>query len=218
MAMQYITLVEPGDEEAREWYRRYRQYKKLKGTAARYYAWRYEPGVWIMAWLTLSVVCSGGSWRWWIGVIATCSFGLYWGWALGGNPKVQRKYNRYVRRRKILRVPQFLVAAVDRKADELGIADWDDFERRRFAIFRETLLDAGPWLVELRNDCGCDKGCGHTNRLAGRVRRRLRQRVRTTATRMVKQASADYAAAIDMNKLRNQYIRGALGATVEEDG
>ncbi len=217
MAMNYTVLIHPNDTEAKEWYERYRRYRALKGSAASWYARRYEPDMWFMAFFTLLVVCSARFYiSWWL-LLHVVSVGGYWGWALDRTPRLQRKYQRLVRDRRILLVPKFLASAVDSEAQKLGIRDWDVYPTRRFQLLGETLLEAGPWLAELGNDCGCQKECGHTNRLSRRIRESLRARVRTAAGRKVAKAAQDHAAAIEMNKHRQRHIRGALRATPEED-
>ena len=218
MAMAYTLLIRPGDQEAAEWYERYQQYCQLDTSDARWYAWRYEPDVWLLAVMTPLIFCGpAGDVKWWVALLPGLLLGGYWAWVFERKPRVRRKYERLLRKRRILRVPSFLLAAVDGEARRLGMLDWDKYPTRRFAILRDVLLESDPWLRELRNDCGCRESCGHTNRLSRRVREKLRYRVQATARRKLVEASHDHTAAIEMNRLRHQHIRGALGATAEED-
>lgn len=219
MAMAYSLVIKPGDEEAEERYAQYRHYSKLTGPAARFNAWSYEPDVWIMSVASLFLCCGWGDVAWWTGAPVGFLLAVYWLWAYQREPRVKRRFERLLRQRRILKVPRFLVAAVDREATRLGLTDWGEYPVRRFALLHSTLLEVDhPWLLELRNDCGCRKACGHTNRVSRRQREAVRRRIRTIALGKLELVSCHYGAALEANKLRNKHIRDALGATAQEDG
>lgn len=219
MALSVTALIDPGDIQAKEWHDQYCYYWGLGNPMARLYAWRFEPEVWVMAGWTLVFFCGGtvpSLGGWWDEVIAVAT-GAYWSYAYMKKPRVQRRYERLFRKRRALRVPKFLMRAVAVEAQRLGVEDWDEYPARRFALLRDTLAEASPWLTELNNDCGCKESCGHTNRLSRRVRADLQGRVNTTAKRKLKDVKQQHTAALEMNRRRHKHIRGALDATPEED-
>jgi hypothetical protein len=218
MALPRTHICDPRHNEAKEWYDRYWKLQKLKGPEATWYKWRYEYIALVGAAMVIVFFCGPGlRLPWWLYIPMGIPIGRYVGWMLTKTPRIERKYQLYVRKRDILKVPTFLWATFNRDATRLELTDWDEYEVRRFDILRDVLAEASPWISELDNDCGCRTRCGHTNRLSRRVRDQLRRRVKTTARRKLELAAHDHAAAIEANRLRLNGIRGALKATPTED-
>lgn len=211
--MRNIDLPDPDDHQAKEWYRNYGQWrkanKKLSGYPLRVYAWRYEPGTWLMAFIAFVVLYGGAdNLPWWGRLSLYIVAGIYWPVAYFRQPRIERIYDRYIRKHRILRIPRFLYESASRQAKRYpGLTDWYEWPTRRYQLLRDIRLEEAALLAESWNDCGCEKLCGHTNRLATRIRKEARRRLRDKVNAKLRDIAAAHQGALEANKLRNDTVQ-----------
>lgn len=212
--MRNIDLPDPDDHQAKEWYCNYGQWrkanKKLSGYPLRVYAWRYEPGTWLMAFITLVVLYGGADGLpWWGRLSLYIVAGIYWPVAYFRQPRIERIYNRYVRKHRILRIPRFLYESVSRQAKQYpGLTDWHEWYARRYQLLRDIRMEEAELLGGLWNDCGCKKPlCGHTNRLGARARKEVRRILCDKVNAKLRDIAAAHQGALEANELRNDTVQ-----------
>lgn len=214
MADGYIVIYNPDKSYAGMCYEDYFQFmelsKHLGDTTGRIYAMRYEPDMWLCVVVLLGSLCGIGQEPLWLAPTLVVAAALYGAITVMRTEAVVRRFEKQCRKRTILRIPKFLYECVGAEADKLGITAWDEWPARRFALFDALLLEQSALLRELANDCGCTKGCKHTNRLPIDTRTAARDILCTKAILKLTEVAEAYRGALEANELRVEGLQGMI--------